>query len=587
MTQTAVVQTKPIGTNAGTNYNPAISIAIVAFLILNALKIALFNGFLITKQDEGIFIYKFILTLLVVTLIYPLIYRAGSRITMAFFYVLQVLYMTVSLGYYLYFRSYLHILQYFSLFREAFSVAGNSAVPFDAKMLVVLIDLPVFIFILAACKGPGRQKIRLGKTAMAAMLASLLILASIETFNYVHKDSIINMVKDTFTGESPIVERYGTLADNIVDLIHNGSNNSLSSRLNYGKEQSSGTQPVMKSAEVKNPIEPAEVKTSAQPNYILIQVESMDANIVNQMYKGSYVTPYLHALESKSVYYPYTMSYHEGGGTSDCEFSVLNSVEPLSDYPALKLSGYDYPNSMVKILNDASYTTLAFHGNVGSFYNRDVAFPRIGYSGFYDMQKMQLPESGWGLPDDAVFNYAFNNLKTVNGVFFAHVITMTSHEPFNSARNYYNNSLYDDIGDKTVKEYYNSMSYVDKSIQDFVNKVQANFKNTYIIIYGDHTPNIKSSMYSQASFSMNGKYFEFVPMMIVTPDGTARKEKNEVASFLDIAPTVLKTSGIPCDFRSDGLDLAGSAPGIGNLPFKGGSYDRSLLFTNASATGLS
>jgi hypothetical protein len=85
---------------------------------------------------------------------------------------------------------------------------------------------------------------------------------------------------------------------------------------------------------------------------------------------------------------------------------------------------------------------------------------------------------------------------------------------------------------------------------------------------------------------MDGKYFGFVPMMIVTPDGMLRKETNEGTSFLDAAPAVLKTSGIPYDFRTDGLDLSGSAPATGNLPFKSRSYDRVLLFRNASATSL-
>lgn len=562
-------------TRANSYLNPMI-VAFTAFLLLNALKITLFNACLLQKHTEGIFIYKFILTLLTVLVVYPIIYRTGSRIVLAVLYILQTLYIIVNLGYYLYFKSYLHIMQIVSLFGEAFSVAGNSAIPLHTEMLVAFIDLPVFLFILMRYNSRDIRKSGFGKKVIAVMLASVLIMMSIETFNYVHRNSIINLVKDTFSGESPIVERYGTIANNIVDILHNSSNSTMYEKLRYGKEQSSSAQTSTLARTM-----------SAKPNYIMIQVESMDANIVNSTYKGSYITPFLHSLESESIYYPYAMSYHEGGGTSDSEFSVLNSVEPLSYYPALKLSGYDYPNSFVKRLNDASYTTLAFHGNVGGFYNRDVAFPKIGYNDFYDMLKMKLPENGWGVPDNDVFNYAFNRLGSANGPFFAHIITMTSHEPFNSARHYYNNSLYDDITDGTVKEYYNSMSYVDKSIEDFVNKVRESYENTYIIIYGDHTPNIRSSMYQQASFTMDGRYFEFVPMMIVTPDGKVRKETGEVASFLDVAPTVLKTSGIPYDYRTDGQNLAGEGLMSGDLPFKGGSYDRALLFKNASATGSS
>jgi predicted AlkP superfamily phosphohydrolase/phosphomutase len=73
-------------------------------------------------------------------------------------------------------------------------------------------------------------------------------------------------------------------------------------------------------------------------------------------------------------------------------------------------------------------------------------------------------------------------------------------------------------------------------------------------------------------------------MMIITPDGKVRKEEKEAASFLDVAPTILKTSGVNYDFKSDGLDLAGPVLKAGKLPLKGGSYDRALLFEQASAT---
>jgi arylsulfatase A-like enzyme len=83
---------------------------------------------------------------------------------------------------------------------------------------------------------------------------------------------------------------------------------------------------------------------------------------------------------------------------------------------------------------------------------------------------------------------------------------------------------------------------------------------------------------------MDGRYFEFVPMMVLTPDGKVRKETKEVASFLDVAPTVLETSGISYDFMSDGQVLTGDSLESGDLPFRGGSYGRQLLFNYAAAT---
>ena len=558
---------------ANNRSNAAVA-AFLLFFLLNGLKLALFNFYLLPEPTAEVFVYKLMLTLLSIAVVYPLLYKACSRVALAFIYILQSLYILVYMGYYFYFRSYLNVLQWVSLLREAVSVAGNAAVPLDIRMLVVLMDLPCFVYILAVCKGPGRRHVRLGRTVWALMLASILAIAAIEGLNHTRGSSLFQLVDDTYSGESPIIERYGTITAGMLNLSRYGSNEALAGELQYGKEQSFET--VREAA--------ADTYFKSAPNYILIQVESLDANIVNQTYKGLYVTPFLHSLTTESIYYPYALSYHKGGGTSDSEFSVLNSMEPLNCYPALKLSNYSYPNSVAACMKEASYTTLAFHGNTGSFYNRDVAYPKLGFANFYDMDKMGLPEIGWGVPDHEVFNFAFERLGAATGPFFASIITMTSHEPYDSARNYYSNSLYDNMEKGMLKEYYNAMSYVDQSLQEFIGKVTASFKNTYIIIYGDHTPGIHSPGYSQAAFMLEGRYFEFVPVMILTPDGRTHKETEKAASFLDIAPTVLKTSGISFHFKSDGADLTEKASLSGSLPFKGGRYDKSMLFKKASQT---
>ena len=347
-------------------------------------------------------------------------------------------------------------------------------------------------------------------------------------------------------------------------MISNSGDKQLANNLNYGKMQSNTA------------------NASAKPNFVIIQVESMDANVINQKYKGQYIAPFLHSLSTQSIYYPYTMSYHMGGGTSDSEFSITNSVQPLENYPAIKLSNYDYPNSMIKKLSTEAYLTLAFHGNVGDFYNRDVAFPKIGFSNFFDMNKMNLTNVGWGAPDSNVFNYSVNYLKTIKQPFVSYTITMTSHGPFTNASNYFNDTRYNDIQDTTVKNYFNSMSYVDQSIKDYVTQIEANFKNTYVLIWGDHTPDISNDLYKQASFTMDNKYFEFVPLIIVTPDKKVYKEDKAVASFLDISPTVLFSSGIKFDLKSDGVDLVNSKSINSPIPFKGSNYDRTVLFDKVS-----
>ncbi|WP_242836629.1 LTA synthase family protein [Clostridium sp. BNL1100] len=448
--------------------------------------------------------------------------------------------------------------------------ASHFANPISIQLLVVFIDVPVALYIFFKCFKREVKSTRLPFLRNAIIGLSAVILIVIEIFNFANGQSVVQFMDDRYSGETRIVERYGTVANGIVNIVQNNTEEKLIKQINYGKSISSPSSVTTSKS------------TSQQPNYVVIQVESMDSNIVKQKYKGSYVMPYLSSLMDNSVYYPYTLSYHKGGGTSDAEFSVINSVETLDSFPAIKLSSYSYPNSVVSKLAKASYNTMAFHGNVGTFYNRNIAFSKMGFKKFYDISSMNYDDEGWGAPDDKVFSFAFEKIEKSTTPFYTHVITMTSHGPFESARHYYNNKAYDDIENEIVQNYYNSFSYVDKSIKDFVEKIQAKYSNTYIVIYGDHTPNVNSQDFAQASFIEGDKYFEFVPMFLLTPDHKKYKEDSVVASFLDVSPTILATSKLSYNVKTDGRSLLDTETLPSNIPFKGGSFDRSWLYNTIS-----
>ncbi|MDP4094801.1 MAG: LTA synthase family protein [Bacillota bacterium] len=542
------------------------ALIVFLFIAISTVKITAFNIFILSTDSLQIFLYKFGITFLLITSIYLILMGFKSKIPFLIFYIIQLIYIFINLIYYGYFHSYLHFSQAFALFSEGVGAAGDLSTLLSPKLLIALLDVPLAIYLLISYPGISKG-IRQVKRINRAVLISgcLMIITLTEGWNYLHNYSIVNIAKaNNSASEALVVQRYGTFANSLADMILNKNDNSLLSQLKYGQHiTGKGTE-------------------GTKPNFIMIQVESMDANAVNKQHDGQYVMPFLHSLAQQNVYYPYTMSYHEAGGTSDAEFSTMNSVQPLSDYPSIDINNYSYPNSVVRQLVNNSYTTVAFHGNIGSYFNRNNAYPKMGYQQLVDMTKMGLGNVGWGAPDGAVFSYEEKQLKTIKQPFFSYTITMTSHGPFTNANNYYNNSLYNDVKDPTARCYMNSMSYVDQSLENFVNYIKENFKNTYIFIWGDHTPNVKNSEYMQASFTDSDKYFEFVPLIIVTPDGKQYTENKSVASFLDVAPTVANASGIPYSIDSDGMDLLNRPVNVNEIPYRGGIFDRSILFSKVS-----
>lgn len=541
---------------------------IFVFLIANTLKITVFNLLLIRSYSIPVFLYKASMTFLLVTIVYLILFGINSRFPFIIYYILQTIYIFINLAYYIYFHSYLHLAQAFILYSESTGAVRDWPVLMSPKLLIPFLDLPVAIYMIYAYpRIIARIKMGYGVKRLTLVFCCLLLIGAIEGLNYMRHYSVFNIAKaNNSTSELLVIERYGTFANSLTDIALNKNTNSMISKLKYG-------QPISSKGTI--------TASTSKPNFVVIQVESMDSNAVNKQHDGLYVMPFLHSLALQNVYYPYTMSYHEAGGTSDSEFSTINSVEPLSDYPSITINNYNYPNSILKQLTNNSYSTIAFHGDVGSYYNRNEAYPKMGYQEFFDLTKMGLEQSGWGAPDDAVFNYSEKKLKDEKQPFFVYTITMSSHGPFTNVNNYYNNSYYNDVTDQISKNYMKSMSYVDQSIEDYVNYIRTNFKNTYIIIWGDHTPDIKTSEYKQASFS-DDKYFEFVPLIISTPDHKKYTEDKIVASFLDIAPTIANASGVPYYIYSDGMDLLNRTTAVNKIPFRGGIFDRSSLFDTVS-----
>jgi hypothetical protein len=94
-------------------------------------------------------------------------------------------------------------------------------------------------------------------------------------------------------------------------------------------------------------------------------------------------------------------------------------------------------------------------------------------------------------------------------------------------------------------------------------------------------------MYKQASFNYDNRYFEFVPLIIVSPDNKVYKEEKEVASFLDISPTVLYSSGVKANLNSDGKNLLDHNSNSNQIPFCKGIYDRKVLFDSFTQQNMS
>lgn len=514
------------------------SYSIIIFLFINSLKIYLIENFILSSLFlvplNNIILYKFIFIFTLNLIIILVILRLKSRIILSLFYLLQTIYLLTHLVYSLHLNSLFHVQQFIYQFPEGYEIVRNFAIPWNINYLIIFLDMPIIIFIIIDFSKVLNFTIANKKIISIARV--IFWVAVIFFVPLIYKTNIIKLyLEERPKAEIEIVRNYGLAANDFLDLLFYQFEKNLVKEFNYGKESN--------------------YKSNAMQlrNIICIQVESLDSNIVNFKYKGRYIMPFLHKLSAECIYYPYMLAYHYGGGaTSDAEFVIINSAIPLENFPTMKLDSYDYPNSIIKRLLLYDYDTKVFHNNVGSYFNRDAAYAKMGFQEFYDLEKMGLKEYGWGAKDEDVMEYIKNKSREQKSPFFYFIITMSSHEPYHSVKNYYRDEFYNDIKIKIVKDYFNSMSYVDKILEDFVSFIKNNTNNTYIFIWGDHTPiGVGSSLFKKSTV----EHLELVPLFIVTPDNIQYIENNRIASMLDLASTLLYASGVSFMIKTDGVNL--------------------------------
>ncbi len=545
---------------------------IIGFILLCSFKSALFNYYV----TDGIHTYSswvknsvYMNVFFITAFLYLLIFRCPFRILFAVVWVLQSLFLFINLVYYFYFEGFLHFNQYFELWAETLELMKRSAVPFEPRVLIVFIDLPFVIFLLVFYK-----KVQiLAKTTFYRYLSyvpAFFILYNFSKWDWIKTGTPFETMRSQYVSEVETVRKFGLLSVNLYHLYYYDKYVKLTNQFNYGSV-------IKRSAE--------QIDSCSLPNnVVIIQIESMDAFAINKLWNNKKVAPHFYAMARKFIYYPYMLSYHKAGSTSDCEFSCLNSVEALDLFPSIKLRNYDYPNALPKCFTKNNFDVAIFHGNRGEYFNRRIAFKKMGFPAFYDIFDMKLKEVIWGAPDGKVLDKVALKVRNNDTTpFYYHTITMSSHEPFIFTGPYFKADKFNSIPDKLPRNYFTSIAYVDSVVSNFVNTVRHQKPNTVFFIFGDHTPAIKDNKYyTQAAYKDNGLYFEYVPLIIITPDSKKHFEKKRAVSFLDIAPTALLSANVPFTMSSLGQNLLEPDSLTSEIPYRGVNFSREELFNKVN-----
>ena len=307
-------------------------------------------------------------------------------------------------------------------------------------------------------------------------------------------------------------------------------------------------------------------------NVIYIHLESFQQFLINYKLKAidpttkqekEYeVTPFLNSLFGSKETFAFDNFFHQvkAGKTSDAETLMENSFFGLTQGSFfVSNGGKNTFQSAPDILSQVGgYTSAVFHGNVGSFWNRNETYKRLGYNYFFDQTYFNVDKSNsfqYGLHDKFLFGDSIEYLEHLQQPFYTKFITVSNHYPYVKFAGDEGGFPLATTSDDTINGYFATANYLDTAVKEFFDYLKASdvYKNSVIVLYGDHY-GISNSRNPQLAellgknketwSSYDDAMLQRVPYMIVVPGMDKGGVNHTFGGEIDNLPTLLHLLGI-------------------------------------------
>lgn len=301
-------------------------------------------------------------------------------------------------------------------------------------------------------------------------------------------------------------------------------------------------------------------------NVVLVTIESLSAKYLGSFGDKRGLTPNLDELRQQSL--SFTNFYATGTRTDRGLEAITLSIPPTPGRSIVKRigreSGY---GSLGQQFNALDYDSVFIYGGRGYFDNMNAFF---GGNGYRIVDQSSVSESdmafqnAWGMSDEDIYR---QTLKVADAdhaqgkSFFLQLMTTSNHRPYT----YPEGRI--DIASGEGRE--GAVKYTDYAIGQFLREAREKpwFKQTVFVFVADHT----AGSAGQEDLPVANYH---IPLFIYAPAVIESGEFTEVASQIDLAPTLLGLLNVDYDSTFFGHNVLRKdrAPGralIGNYQHLG------------------
>ena len=193
-----------------------------------------------------------------------------------------------------------------------------------------------------------------------------------------------------------------------------------------------------------------------------------------------------------------------GGSTHFTEFEFLTGWNTrgmnTGSCPYKEYFSKDQP-SFARYLKEQGYQTVAIHPYNGKFWNRYVAYPRLGFDAFIDQYRMSYQEKCGYISDDSLTKEIIKQFeeKKEGSPFFCFSVSVANHIAILNGEEKENapdqiKVTYDDaLGygpnkKRWVQEYVSGIEKSGEALQELTDYLKTQDEPTIVVFFGDHAP---------------------------------------------------------------------------------------------------
>jgi len=294
-------------------------------------------------------------------------------------------------------------------------------------------------------------------------------------------------------------------------------------------------------------------------NLVIIVEESLGAEFVGSL-GGLDLTPNLDRQAASGLWF--TNLYATGIRSARGLEAVVSGFTPTSARSVVKL-GKSQRNffTLGQLLSREGYDTSFIYGGESQFDNMRRFFMNNGFDRVIDEDDYVDPvfTGSWGVSDEDLFNRAHQEFsKPTERPFFSLVFTSSNHSPFQFPDGRI------ELYDETKNTVNNAVKYADYALGQFIDNARKSnyWEDTVFLVVADHNSRVYGSELVPISrFHIPG---------VILGGSIQAGVVDDVASQVDLAPTLLSMIGIDAEHPMIGHDLTRqSKPGRAIMQFNG------------------